>query len=449
MMRTSGVRNLVRRVAVVAIGPALVLALVAAGCGDQTGDAGQADEPDPAPASAPDLTGLRAITTEALGGLRLGVDPEVAVVHEADLVQVRHPEGSGRVIIARATSTSTGAQLTTVDDLLAAADTAGLAAPEATGDSLQVLGVDLEEYAFRDPAEQVDSRLFLSAAPGMASNMAWAPLPVADLYLGEAAGGVLVAGVVANDESSLPALHRLLDEVLPTLSLTGPEMVPVATAIPEGFVPLGQPDPVTPRSVPDGLTQLFSPIEPGTYDLANLGLGTELTLEGGWFVAPNFPGFVVLADLTAGQAAGPADHDLVFVHGITGLHRLDPTRSAAAEPVPLQTPEEWEAFLATPPAGLVVTSSEATTLGGLPAMHFALGVDPEATCQPDQPCTFAFSPAINDFVVFVRSGYTGQFWWVADAPNGGLLVASQAPAGAADWLDGRPADLLSTLQFDQ
>lgn len=406
-------------------------------------------EEGPTPAELPDLTGLRVVTTHALGGLRLGVAPDVAVLHEGELVEIRPPDGSGKIIIARVSLVNTGGRVTTVDQFLDAAKNSGPVAGEPTGDTLNVLGFELDEYTFRADADRGNPRMFPSSFRGTGSNMAWGPLPIADLYLAEADGGVLAAGVVTDDETALPALHRLLEDVTSTLSLTGPTLMPVPNSTPQGFTPFGVPDPVSPRNVADGLDQPFSPIEPGTYDLANLATSTMVTVDDGWFVAPNSPGFVALADLTAGLAGGPGDHAVVFLHGVTGLHALGPLRADVIEPASLQTPEEWDEFLAAPPPGLVITNviSEGT-IGDQDAIQFDVEIDPDATCQDDAPCTFAFSPPNNDSVTFIQSGYLNRFSWIADAPNGGLLISAHAPANNTEWIDGRAADLLATTQIE-
>jgi hypothetical protein len=410
-----------------------------------TEDSGSDDDADSA---APDLAGLRPITTQALGGLRLGVATDIGVVHEGELIQIRQPDGSGQVIISRVSLSSSGEPVTTVDEFIEAGTSDGSATAEPTGDTLTVLGYELEEYAFRAEGEGLDPRLFPSSFAGMASNSAWAPSPIADVYLGDVEGGVMAAGVVTDDETSLPTLHALLEEVVPTLSLTAPPVMPVPDTAPTGFTTLGEPDPVVPREVSNGLVQPFSPAEPGVYDLANLAQPTTIDIGEGWFVAPNFPGFVALADLTAGRAGGPGDHDVSFLQGVTGVHSLGPTGDEQSDPVPLQTPEELEAFLADPPSGLIVSNvDEEATLGGQTVVQFDVEVDPKATCQAEIPCKFAFSPANNDYVKFVASGYVNRFWWYTDAPNGGLLISASAPAASTNWLDGRAAELLATVEF--
>ncbi len=397
----------------------------------------------------PDLTGLRMITTNALGGMRLGVDPEIAVLHEGELVEIRPADGGGRVIISRVSVSGNGAGVATIDDLLESAKNFGPVDGAATGQTMTLLGQELEQYKFRGEPGVGNPRLFPSSFRGMASNMGWAPLPFADLYIGTLEGGVLVAGVVADDEAALPALHELLEAVVPTISLTAAAASPVPTEAPGSLTPLGAPDPVEPRQVDDALADLFVPIQPGSYDLANLSQPTEVDVPDGWCVAPNFPGFVVLSDLTVGQGAGPGDHDVVFLQGTTGLHVLDPLRQDLVEGIPVQDPAHLEAFLSNPPDGLIVSDVDSeAVLGGRTVTRFDLQVDAEATCQTDSPCAFAFVPATVDFVKFIGSGYINRFWWVSDAPNGGLLIGATAPASSDDWLDDRVAGLLGTLTFE-
>lgn len=411
--------------------------------GGQTDEGAAADDDDEL-----DPSGLRYITTTALGGLRLGVGEDIVVVHEGELMAIRQPDGSGRVIVSRVSLSSSGEPVTSVDEFLQATTSAGAAAADPTGDTLTVLDYELEEYAVRVEGEGLDPRLFPSSFAGMGSNMSWAPSPVADIYLGEVEGGVMVAGVVAEEEASLPALHALLEQVIPTLSLTAPAVLPVPDTPPTGIEPFGEPDPVTPRDVPNGLVQPFSPVEPGTYDLANLSQPTTVDFGEAWFAAPNFPGFVALADMTAGRGDGPGDYEITFLQATTGLHALDPLRADLIDPTSLQTTEEVDAFLADPPPGLIVSNVDnEATLGGQTVVQFDLEVDPDATCQAESPCFFIFSPATTNFTKFVSSGYVNRFWWLGDAPNGGLLISASAPAAHADWIDGRAAELLATIDF--
>lgn len=411
----------------------------------EAGESEESAEPDDEPS---DRGGLRSITTTALGGLRLEVGDDLVVVHEGELISIRQPDGPGSVILSRVNRWGSGEPVTTVDEFLEATLNAGAASADPTGDALAVLGYELEEYAVRVDGEPLDPRLFPSSFAAMGSNMAWAPSPVADLYLGEVEGGVMVAGVVADEEASLPGLHALLEEVAPTVSLTAPAVLAVPETPPTGIEAFGEPDPVTPRDVTNGLVRPFSPIATGTYDLANLSQPTTVDVGEAWFAAPNFPGFVTLVDMMVSRGDGPGDHDILFLQGATGLHALDPLRQDLLDPTPLQTREELDAFLADPPPGLVVSNVDNdASLGGQTVVQFDIEVDPEATCQADSPCLFVFSPAITDFTKFVESGYVNRFWWFADAPNGGLLVSAAAPAANADWIDGRAADLLATIEF--
>ncbi len=397
---------------------------------------------------AADLSGLRVVTTNAVGGLRLGVPQDVQVVHDGELIQVRHPSAAGEVIIARVSRSILGAKISTIDDLREEAEAVVPATSEPTGQTMNLLGLEMEQYIFRGDGSGEASGSFVSAVPGAGGNAVWAPTPVAELYLAEAGGGVLVAGVVAKDEADLPALNELFDRVVATLSLTGPEILAVPTQQPAPFVPFGDPPPVTPRDVDNGLPQAFSMLEPGSYDLSNLSQPLLVDVGDGWFLAPNFPGFVVLADVTNGKSGGPGDHDVVILQGTTGIHGLTALRHDASA-TSLQTPAEVEAFIANPPTGLRTSNIDnEAVLGGATTVRFDIEVDPDATCQEDFPCVFAFSSTDPNLAKFIESGYVNRIWWVADAPNdGGLMIAASAPGANAEWLDGRAAELIETINF--
>ncbi len=190
-----------------------------------------------------------------------------------------------------------------------------------TKETRQVLGQEASGYELRTDGSNLNTRLFPGRPQGAGGNTSWAPLPNADLFLVNIESAVLVVGVVGQDPANFPALAQLMDEVIVTLSLTSADaaIAPLDPDI-ELFGSVGEPVEVAP-TVPDpdgapALQDVFSPIVGGDYQLINLGSPATATIPDGWFVAPNFPGFIVLAELST---AGPGDRDVMLLYGVTGI----------------------------------------------------------------------------------------------------------------------------------
>jgi len=93
-------------------------------------------------------------------------------------------------------------------------------------------------------------------------------------------------------------------------------------------------------------------------------------------------------------------------------------------------PGERDAFLADPPRSLLVSNVDTDAeIGGQPAVRFDLGVDPEATCQPDAPCSFVLSRPDPPLARFINPGVVHRIWWITDASDGGMAIAAVAPRG--------------------
>lgn len=81
------------------------------------------------------------------------------------------------------------------------------------------------------------------------------------------------------------------------MTLTGPGL---DEPLPPGEVigPASEGDPPAPASLigdgPPALETAFAPIDPGPYQLPNVGRPLTIDIDDGWFAQPNFPGIVVL-----------------------------------------------------------------------------------------------------------------------------------------------------------
>ena len=286
-----------------------------------------------------------------------------------------------------------------------------------TNETRQVLGQETSGYELRTDGSNLNTRLFPGRPLGVRGNSSWAPLPNADLFLANTEGGVLVVGVVAEDPASFPALSQLMDEVVPTLSLTSTDaaVAPLDPGI-EFFGLVGEPVEVTPIAPdlggPPALQDVFAPVVGGDYQLINLGLPATITIPDGWFVAPNFPGFVVLAEEST---AGPGDRDVMFLYGVTGISGVG--LGLAYDGLPLATADIHD-LTQNPPLNLIVSDIDTEAeIGEQAAVQFDLRVSPEATCQIGDPCAFVFTLGAPGVIKDIKSGTVTRVWWIEGIKN--------------------------------
>ncbi len=285
-----------------------------------TSDITSRSQPGGEDAGFPDLTGLRVISYPALGGSRLGIEDDIVFLSEGDFMSVRDPLSDGQVIIARVSQTADGKQISNVDEFLAEVD--AFSAPTVTvpGETMNLLGEQLALYQFRGDG-QPGPGLFAARPFGYFGNVWWTPDGFADVFLAEIEGGVIAVGAIASTAEGLASARELLDEVVPTLALLTADTKPAA--LPEsadryqvtpdslGFSPAT----LDPQGAPE-LTQLFSPVEAGDYQMGNLSVPIALSIDDGWFAAINIPTFVVFAEL---PPVGPGFRDIIFQQGVNAI----------------------------------------------------------------------------------------------------------------------------------
>jgi hypothetical protein len=396
------------------------------------------------PENAPDLTGLEVVTFPALGGVRLGIPDDVETFTEGDYIAIRAPGSDGKVVIARTNTTLAALSIRSIDDFLAGNEALTEVTGTSSGDQLEVFGLTLDGYEFVSD-EPVSPRVF-AAQPGDAtSNTYWGPVQNAKLFLAELPRGVLSVGMIASTTAGMDSAQELLDQVLPTAHLT---------TISGSIEPNSPGDPFTewergiPEPVPSGpqdsdaipLTQAFTAVEPGSYQLINSENPTELAVPKGWNVMPNFPGFVVLADE---EIEGPGDRDLTFMDRATAISPMKVGLKKNGALIPLPSVEE---FTQNPPPNLDVTNVDTAEIGTKNFTRFDLSIAPMATCQKNDPCAYVFSGATGPFQGFIKAGFTYRVWWSADGEDPLLLIAG-APTAASDWFETELAALLDTVSF--
>lgn len=163
----------------------------------------------------------------ALGGLRFEMTTERFVFQDQQYLsfQTTAPTESPvppGMVVAAVFTTPNG---TPIDGVVSFLDILGdIGTVTLAGDTYEALGQELLGFDFiGDFGESGPGAMsFSSAAPGGASNFAWAPGNFARLYVGEmSGGGVLVVGYEGMTEADELLGKAVFDDVAPTLSLAG------------------------------------------------------------------------------------------------------------------------------------------------------------------------------------------------------------------------------------
>lgn len=399
------------------------------------------------PAVEPDRSGLRVVTLPMLGGLRLGIEPDVLLSTEGDYLTLRRAGDDGHALIARVSATASGPAVESVEQLLEQIDPGGIATVTPGTESITVVGVELDAFEMRGEPPAPNGGIFASRPPGFGSNVFWSPAPMADLALGTVTGGVLAVGAIAQSAGGLAIANELIAEVIPTMSLTTVDGAVAGLPNPVDFPKmLGELEPFVPATPdaegPPVLAAPFVPIEAGQHQLTNLSTLVTIDVDPGWFMAPNFPTFIVITEL---PIVGPGFRDIVFHQRPTSIvgTNLGPTVNT-----PEQELGDVASFIAAPPKNLLITNVvEDTTFGGVAAVQFDMRVDPDATCQPNDPCSFAMNGVAADYAKFITAGAIHRTWWIDDAVGGPLVITAAAAEADTDWFETRLADFVAAINL--
>lgn len=387
----------------------------------------------------------RVVTYPALGGLRMEIDADVLVSSEGDYVALRRPNSDGVVVVTRTSQTAGALQISTVDDFLAAVQ--DYSQPEITpvDETLDALDTTLTLHQFRGGEAPPGPGLFSSRPYDYGGNTAWHPGPLGDAYLGEITGGVLAIAAIAQTENGLADAHDLLAEVVPLLSLTTATGLVAELEEPGqiyetlGEAPAFEPATLDPDGAPE-LTTLFSPVEPGQYQMGNLSVPITVDFSPGWFVALNFPTFVVFAEF---PPVGPGFRDIVFQQSANAIGGINNAQVANGAPILI---EDINEYIDNPPAGLLISNIDRNaTIGGMSAARFDVVTDATTSCQPGDPCDFMMTSPTLDFITMVNPGVVHRTWWVTDVPAGPLVITASAAEADTEWLDTRAQELIDTL----
>lgn len=430
----------------------MTLGAIAAGCGSNGDDAnvmvGGEERRLVTIEPAGGDTELVEYTSSAMGGVRFSADPahHLHTVGDTIIVSISDPTGEAGwevASISLLTQTADGVAIESVVqvvDLIAATSSAEVT---PTGTAIEVLGHHLAGYDVRAEASTRDLWIFAADRIGSPPMSLATYFPNARIFLAETPAGVLVAASGEADEvSNIEAIDVALGTLLNTIEPTGAGL--------DAPLPRGQtlePNEIRDSTArgeldaegPAALDAPFSPIEPGTYQLANFGPTFTLDFDEGWFVQPNFPGLIAL---TSPASYGPGDNDVVFVTGVVDVVPIAPGPVAAGEPVPVATADQVLDALSE---DLEITGKEVVDLGGLAATRFDIRIPVDAPCTQDVPCEYAFRTS-SGFVKPLRSTHAHRIWWIDDGAEGPSMIFAMMPLGD-DFID-RAAELLNTMSVN-
>ena len=424
----------------------LMLGAITVGCGSDDRVTIGGEDRELIEIEGPDRnTDLVSYTTSAMGGVRFSIDPAHHLYTRGDTIVVSIVDPVGEAAwesasISLVTQTADGLPVESADQLLSLMTEVPSAEVTSTGTAIEVMGHHLAGYDVRADVSTSEHWIVAADRIGSPASALFGYTPNARVFLGDTPAGVLVAASSEADEvSNIEDIDVALGTLLATIESTGggvDEPLPRADTL--------EPDEIratTARGTidPDGTQALeapFTPIEPGTYQLANFGPTFTLDFDDGWVVEPNFPGFVVL---TARNSAGPGDRGLVFLTGLVDVVSIAPGPVAAGEPLPVVTADEVIDALS---GNLEVTGREQVDLGGLPATQFDVRISAESACNRADPCEFAFRTSWG-FVKPLSSTHVHRIWWIEEGVEGPSMIIAMAPLNH-DFID-RATELLDTM----
>jgi hypothetical protein len=358
---------------------------------------------------------VRQFVAPAMGGLRYSVSPDhtPAIIHDTVLVfteppnlQINGPRSTASIGLV--TQSIAGSAVSTVEAFLETVEGVDDAVVEPTGDAIELFGRRLRGYQISNGAELDEPTLFSSARFPAPVDNEFGMFPYALIYVGDTPAGVLAAGLFGSDEANARESSGALATLLSTTELTGQGL---DSPLPPGEVieptspgPPPEPAPLL-VDAPPALEIVFAPIDPGQYQVPNVGRQLTIDIDDGWFAQPNFPGIVVL---TAPGSVGPGDRELVMISDVVEYLPTEagPRRGGESTPV-----TNVEALVATPPPGFSASKISNLQLGGLSAAQFDLTTDPDATCVLGEPCEAAL---VTSYGVLkpLAAGFDHRIWWI-------------------------------------
>lgn len=351
-----------------------------------------------------------------LGGLRFAAAPDHAVnaIHDTVIVQtgpphplINGPRSGASVFLL--TQSVAGSRVATVDEYLRAVDGVDDAEVRPTGDAIELFGRRLRGYEISTSREMEEPKLFSAARWGAPVDNEFAPFPHALMYLADTPAGVLGAGVAGADAADSRRAWDALGALVATAELTGTgidEPLPPGEVIEPspGLVPPPEPAAVVDDAAPP-LEAAFAPVGAGTYQLPNTGRALTVEVDDGWYVQPNFPGFVVI---TRAGSIGPGDRELVFAADVV---EYVPTAAGPRATGDATAVDGADDLIGAPPPGYAVTDVVRTELDGATMTRFDIASTADEPCAADEPCEVAFITSYG-LVKILAAGADHRIWWI-------------------------------------
>lgn len=381
-------------------------------------------------------------TTSAFGGARFSMSTDRYVHTVGDLITVTIGD-QGYVNVGLITLDASGLPVTSAAQVLEATASIETLEITPTGTAIELFGYPLAGYDITSDPE-VSGGVWIHAADrvGSAPQALYSLGPLSRVYVGDTPSGPLTAVSISLFDASLIDEHELvLGSLIESLELTGTGLDPAIPPADDLTVPAPTELPAPAELDPDGppaLEAVFSPVEEGRYQLANLGQALSLDVGDDWFVQPNFPGIVVL---TVPGSFGPGDQDVVMYTGVVDMLPVGPGPTAGGEAIPLGSVDD---VLDVLEESADVSGVEVVDLGGIEATRFDVSISADAACSDAEPCEFAFRSA-SGFVKPLRSTHDHRIWWIQDGVVGPTMIVAMAGPGSS-FID-RADELVGSIDF--
>lgn len=263
--------------------------------------------------------------------------------------------------------------------------------------------------------------------------------------------GVALALVVAGCGSDSESVTPKAPEDETTLAAESAEET-TTTAPPESSTTTettaAEPD--EPTDLETGrITGQFHPVEPGTYDVDNLGTPFSVTLEGDWWVQPNIPGHIVFSDPAS---LAPGDKDVAIFRVNFLADPLQP--QAALDEQDVWPVDDIQGWLDNVIDGVILSEPTEVELGGRTALYFEAAVEADI-CPDASTNSYCVGFVIN--TAESASSLSGwafepgtyqRIYWIDEGDEAPIVIIIGTNVGFDDFV--APAEaLLDTIQFGE
>lgn len=313
-------------------------------------------------------------------------------------------------------------------------------------DGLSFVGLTLQGY---DVVGAEFAGNWAAEPDGFASIRGDIPPAFMRAYVADLEDSVLLLTAGGPDAADVDELDLVLRQVAASATLTTAdgEIAPLESPDDAVELPFQGGDDFTVAEASAGgpaeLPEAFNPIEPGLYQVLGLGDPFTLDIPAGWFVYPNFEGFVVIG---AEISNGPYRWD-VRMHA--DVQRLAPV-GTGNQPI-------GEGFAITDVDDLIagdipnVTISDVdfdATFGGREAVSFNIAMTDPNSCGPaDNPCSYGFFSPANVASTLIIEEFAQRMWLVEDTETGPWLIAYGVEPGFAEGWFATADALLESATF--